>query len=202
MTLNKPSLSFVVLSLQSFRGVMFPLRGLRRLNVRKRILVVDDVEDWRAELKAILRHEYEVITAANYHDAMEVIRNREADLVIVDLRLSPGDESDRQGMELLKQLAEYRINSIVLTGYPEQELQEEAEEQYQIFDFIDKGTLAKNFQRLRDVVREAFELLEVKEKLKARSIQAASALQTVNFPEELSSWPLRKFREKRNSDHS
>jgi FixJ family two-component response regulator len=128
---------------------------------------------------------------------MEVVRNRAAELVIVDLRLSPNDENNRQGMTLLEQLAEYRINSIVLTGYPEQELQTEAEEKYQIFDFIDKNSLAKNFQRLVDVVREAFDLLEVKEKLKARSIQAASALQTVSFPEELSSWPLRKFRKKK-----
>jgi hypothetical protein len=57
---------------------------------------------------------------------MEVIKSRDAELVIVDLRLSPTDDSDRQGMELLKRLAEHRINSIVLTGYPERELQEEA----------------------------------------------------------------------------
>jgi len=165
--------------------------------MRKRILVVDDVSDWRAQLRAILKNEYEVITVDNYHDAMDVVRNRAAELVIVDLRLSANDENNRQGMTLLEQLAEHRINSIVLTGYPEQELQTEAEEKYQIFDFIDKNSLAKNFQRLVDVVREAFDLLEVKEKLKARSIQAASALQTVSFPEELSSWPLRKFRKKK-----
>lgn len=165
--------------------------------MRKRILVVDDVSDWRAQLRAILKNEYEVITVDNYHDAMDVVRNRAAELVIVDLRLSANDENNRQGMSLLEQLAEHRINSIVLTGYPEQELQTEAEEKYQIFDFIDKNSLAKNFQRLVDVVREAFDLLEVKEKLKARSIQAASALQTVSFPEELSSWPLRKFRKKK-----
>jgi DNA-binding NtrC family response regulator len=168
--------------------------------MRKRILVVDDVPDWRAQLRAILKNEYEVIMVDNYQDAMDVIRNRAAELVIVDLRLSPSDENDRQGMALLEQLAHYRINSIVLTGYPEQELQIEAEEKYQIFDFIDKNSLAKNFQRLGDVVREAFDLLEVKEKLKARSIQAASALQTVSFPEELSSWPLRKFRKKKQED--
>lgn len=165
--------------------------------MRKRILIVDDVPDWRAQLRAILKNEYEVITVDNYQDAMDVIRNRAAELVIVDLSLSPSDENDRQGMALLEQLARHRINSIVLTGYPEQELQIEAEEKYQIFDFIDKNSLAKNFQRLVEVVREAFDLLEVKEKLKARSIQAASALETVSFPEELSSWPLRKFRKKK-----
>lgn len=168
--------------------------------MRKRILVVDDVPDWRAQLQDILKNEYEVKTVANYQDAMEVIRNREAELVIVDLRLSPSNENDRQGMQLLKELARHRINAIVLTGYPEQELQEEAEEKYQIFDFIDKDTLAKNYQRLQNVVREAFKLLEMKEKLKARSIQAASALQPVSFRDELSSWPLRKYKKQRKGE--
>jgi DNA-binding NtrC family response regulator len=162
--------------------------------MRKRILVVDDVPDWRATLQAILKNEFEVKTVDSYQAAMEVVRERAAELVIVDLRLSPTDEEDRQGMELLRQLAEHRINAIVLTGYPEQKLQEEAEEEYKIFEFIDKSSLAQNFQRLREVVREAFNLMELKEKAKTRAIQAASALQTVTFPEDLSSWPLRKYR--------
>ncbi len=162
--------------------------------MRKRVLVVDDVPDWRATLQAILRNEYEVKTVDSYQAAMEVVRERSAELVIVDLRLSPTNEEDRQGMELLRQLADHRINAIVLTGYPEKELREEAEDKYKTFAFMDKSALAENMQRLREVVQEAFNLLELKEKAKTRAIQAASALQTVSFPEELSSWPLRKYR--------
>ena len=162
--------------------------------MRKRILVVDDVPDWRATLHDWLHRDYEVQTVSNYSEAMEVVRRREVELVIVDLRLSPTDENDRQGMELLKQLAEHRINAIVLTGYQEQELQEEAEEKYNAFDFIDKSALSGNFQHIRDVVREAFSLLEIKEKAKNQAIQAARALQAVSFPEDLSSWPLRRYR--------
>jgi DNA-binding NtrC family response regulator len=162
--------------------------------MRKRVLVVDDVPDWRATLQAILKNEFEVNTVDNYQAALDIIRDRTVELVIVDLRLNPTDEQDRRGMELLKYLAEQRINAIVLTGYPEKELREEAEEKYKTFDFIDKSALAENVQRLRDVVREAFNLMELKEKAKTRAIQAASALQTVTFPEELSSWPLRKYR--------
>src|SRR6185436_8555672 len=108
-------------------------------DMRKRVLVVDDVPDWRAQLQSILKGEFEVITVDSYQAAIEVIRDRGAELVIVDLRLSPTDEENRQGMDLLKLLAEHRINAIVLTGYPEHELQEEAEEKYKIFDFIDKS---------------------------------------------------------------
>lgn len=162
--------------------------------MRKRVLVVDDVSDWRAQLRDILKNEYEVITADSYNTAMEVIRKQGAELVIVDLRLSPTDENNREGMELLEQLTRYRINAIVLTGYPEEELQEEAEEKYNAYDFIDKGILAGNFQRIREIVREVFSLLESKERAKADSIRAAKALQSVTFHEELASWPLRKFR--------
>jgi len=164
--------------------------------MRKRILVVDDVPDWRTQLQAILKNEYEVQTVDSYQAAMEIVRRRDAELVIVDLRLSPTDENNRQGMELLRQLAEHRINSIVLTGYPERTLQEEAEEKYKAFDFIDKSTIAGNFKRLLDVVQEAFRILEKKQKEKNDAIKAASALQTVTFSDDLSTWPLQKYRKK------
>jgi FixJ family two-component response regulator len=97
---------------------------------------------------------------------------------------------------LLKQLAEHRINSIVLTGYPERELQEEAEEKYNAFDFIDKSSLGKNLQRLHDVVHEVFKILEGKQAEKNSAIRTATVLQPVTFNDELSSWPARKYRKK------
>ena len=165
--------------------------------MNKRILVVDDVPDWRATLREALNGDYQVKTVDNYQAAMEVIEQRAAELVIVDLRLSPIDESNRQGMDLLKQLARYRINAIVLTGYADQSLQEEAEEEYKAFDFIDKSTLGRNLQRLRDVVQEAFKLLERKQEEKNDQIKKASALQTVTFDPKLSSWPIRNYRKKK-----
>ena len=101
--------------------------------MNKRILVVDDVPDWRATLHEALNGDYQVKTVDNYESAMDVIEQRNAELVIVDLRLSPTDENDRQGMDLLKELARYRINAIVLTGYSEKALQDEAEKEYQAF---------------------------------------------------------------------
>jgi DNA-binding NtrC family response regulator len=165
--------------------------------MNKRILVVDDVPDWRATLHEALNGDYQVKTVDNYKAAMDVIQQRDAELVIVDLRLSPTDESDRQGMELLKQLARYRINAIVLTGYADQTLQTEAEEKYQAFEFIDKSTLGRNLQQLRDVVREAFGLLERKQDEKNEQIKKASSLQTVTFDPELSSWPIKNYRKKK-----
>jgi DNA-binding NtrC family response regulator len=165
--------------------------------MNKRILVVDDVPDWRATLREALNRDYQVETVDNYQAAMNVIEKRGAELAIVDLRLSPSDESDRQGMELLKQLARHRINAIVLTGYSDQSLQTEAEETYNAFDFIDKSTLGRNLQRLRDVVYEAFKILEKKQAEKDDAIKKASAFQTVTFSPDLSSWPIRRYRKKK-----
>ena len=164
--------------------------------MRKRVLVVDDVPDWRDQLESILTGDYEVETVGDYDTAMQIIRRREAELVIVDLRLSPTDETDRQGLELLKHLAEHRINAIVLTGYPEQDIKEECEEKYNAFDFIDKGTVAGNIQVIRDVVGEVFSLLEGKEKDKAEIIQRTINGDSPPFEKTLSSWPLRRFRKK------
>jgi DNA-binding NtrC family response regulator len=165
--------------------------------MRKRVLVVDDVPDWQAQLKTILKSEYEVTTADSYETALKIVLERSIELAIVDLRLSPTDENDRQGLKLLEVLAQQRINAIVLTGYAEADAREEAEEKYNAFDFIDKSALANNFQRILDVVREAFSLLEAKEKAKQQAIRAASALQSVSFTEDLAGWPLRKFRAKK-----
>jgi len=166
-------------------------------DMNKRILVVDDVPDWRATLREALNGDYQVKTVDSYQAAMDVIKQRDAELVIVDLRLSPSDEGDRQGMELLKQLARYRINAIVLTGYSDQALQTEAEEEYKAFDFIDKSTLGRNLQQLRDVVREAFQLLERKEDEKGKEIKKFNQYQTVTFNPDLSSWPIKNYRKKK-----
>jgi DNA-binding NtrC family response regulator len=165
--------------------------------MNKRILVVDDVPDWRATLHEALNGDYQVETVDNYESAMDVIEQRDAELVIVDLRLSPTDENDRQGMDLLKQLARHRINAIVLTGYSDQALQDEAEEKYKAFDFIDKSTLGRNLQQLRDVVQEAFKLLERKEDEKGKEIKKFNQYQTVTFNSELSSWPIKNYRKKK-----
>jgi hypothetical protein len=102
-------------------------------------------------------------------------------------------------MELLRELAKHRINAIVLTGYPEETLKQEAEESYKIFDFIDKGELAGNFQYLRDVVREAFSIMEKKEALKNQLIHAAASFQPVAFTKDIASWPLRQYRKQKTT---
>ena len=44
--------------------------------MRKRVLVIDDVPDWRDQLHAILKNEFEVTTVDNYEDAISVVKGR------------------------------------------------------------------------------------------------------------------------------
>src|SRR5258706_13780669 len=59
---------------------------------RERILVVDDNEDMRLTMKALLEHEgYEVDVAANGREALEVQRARPARVLVTDLFMPDAD---------------------------------------------------------------------------------------------------------------
>ena len=79
------------------------------------ILVVDDEEDIRQLVAAILRRAgYQVSVAPNGEEALDRLRSAPHDLVITDLRM-PGMD----GLQLLRQIAiEFpAVRAIVLTGY-------------------------------------------------------------------------------------
>lgn len=129
----------------------------------QRILIVEDMPDWRDQLQATLRRDgYDITTVPSYGEALAELRRNPYELVLVDLRLSPADESNRDGMELLRDLAKESIPAIVVTGYGGVELARKAIDQYHAFDFMEKQTLDLN--RLREVIKAAFK--KVKEKKK------------------------------------
>ncbi|MCD6571143.1 MAG: sigma-54-dependent Fis family transcriptional regulator [Deltaproteobacteria bacterium] len=81
----------------------------------KRILVVDDELGIRESLKKILKKEgFDVITASNGHDAFEIIRSENIDLLITDIRMVGMD-----GVELLKVCKSVSpfTEVIMITGY-------------------------------------------------------------------------------------
>lgn len=129
----------------------------------RNILIVEDMPDWRDQLESTLRRDgYTVTTVANYGEALGELRRNEYHLVIVDLRLSPSDENNRDGMILLEDLAELKIPAIVVTGYGTAELARRAFRDYGTLDFLEKKDL--KLKKLRQVVREAFRKAEEMEK--------------------------------------
>ena len=81
---------------------------------RPRILVVDDELGPRESLRMILRPAYEVATAADGSEALEILRTMPVDLVTLDLNM-PGI----QGEELMRVIRREfpRVELIVITGY-------------------------------------------------------------------------------------
>lgn len=86
---------------------------------KNRILVVDDDEDIRKTLKAILEEEgYNVDTVANGKEAIEKSNGNFYNLALIDIRLP-----DMDGTALLTEMKETtpKMIKIIITGYAELE---------------------------------------------------------------------------------
>ena len=115
-----------------------------------RILVVEDEEKWREELRQMLADlddEASVHLAIDYNTALDKINNNIYDLALVDLNL-PGDvpkfdDPDAPGLGLLAELRNSQDNQdcalIVLTGYGTTDRIRQALREYNAFDFVEKS---------------------------------------------------------------
>jgi len=86
------------------------------LDKQARILIVDDDENIRNTLKAILEDEkYVIDTAVNGGEAIQKTQKTAYNVALLDIRLP-----DMEGIELLKLLKDTvpRTRKIMLTGYP------------------------------------------------------------------------------------
>jgi excisionase family DNA binding protein len=94
---------------------------------RKNILVVDD-DPLIGQLfkRTLQRYGYEVTTALNSYEALELFARRRFDVVFLDL-VMPGLD----GSELFRRLLEIdgHIPVAIMTGYPDSDLMEKAMEQ-------------------------------------------------------------------------
>ena len=82
---------------------------------RHRILVVDDLKDWRDAIAAFLENEYDVVCTGDPHEAVTLVQESAFSLAILDQRIS----TDHSGIRLLQALREIRpgLRAIILTGY-------------------------------------------------------------------------------------
>lgn len=115
------------------------------------ILIVDDEENWRTDLKYILEGEgYSVQVASSYSEAEQTLASHAFRLLIVDIILRPTSPDDRGGLQLLREVRESfrNVGLIAISGYDVPEVAEEFGPQ----DFFDKRCL--DTQRLRERVRD------------------------------------------------
>ncbi len=88
--------------------------------IKRRIIVVDDIPHWRKLLASILA-DYEVKVIAAYDEAIAAIDEFDFDVAILDIRLEDENVWNVDGIDLLAKIRSKKPHSsiVVLTGYRE-----------------------------------------------------------------------------------
>ena len=89
-----------------------------------KLLIVDDDEEIRAQMKWALSADYEVVLAADRHAAVEAFRAEKPSAVLLDLGLPPNPGTPDEGLAALSDIlaADRFVKVIVITGQNEKEI--------------------------------------------------------------------------------
>jgi two-component system NtrC family response regulator len=86
----------------------------------KRVLVVDDVEDWQKTILGLLADEgYEVVAVGDRESALEAVKAGRFDLAVIDIRLDETDEDNTAGLSLASEVKSVLTDLpvVIITGY-------------------------------------------------------------------------------------
>ena len=86
--------------------------------VGEKILVVDDINVQRDLASRMLtKLNYQVETVASGEDAVEYLKTKEADLIVLDMIMDPGID----GFETYRQISEFRpqTKAVIVSGFTE-----------------------------------------------------------------------------------
>jgi len=92
---------------------------------RRRILIIDDEIGPRESLRILFKDHYDVSVANGGKDGLEIIKQQDPELVILDLKMP-----EMGGIEVLRQIK--KVNQatkvFILTGYGSPEVAQQAQE--------------------------------------------------------------------------
>jgi len=90
----------------------------------RKILIVDDVEEYVTSLENSLKGEYEILKAGDLEGAKKITKKENFDIAIVDIRLSEEEPSNKDGLVFLEWLKmNYpEIRVIIMSAYKEFDL--------------------------------------------------------------------------------
>jgi CheY-like chemotaxis protein len=128
-------------------------------NANPKLLVVDDIKDWRTTISGILQDNgYQVDVADSFPQATKLLATNTYDLALLDLRLDETNEDNIDGLELAKIIQNRRlpVKVIMITGYGTPEVLKKAMEpdsngRRLVADYLPKGDtdkLVKTVQRV------------------------------------------------------
>jgi two-component system nitrogen regulation response regulator NtrX len=87
---------------------------------KAKLLIVDDIADWRLTLRGLLEdHGYIVDDAATMSQAIDLLGLNNYSLALLDLRLDDPDQNNQDGLKLAKIIRDRwpNVKSIIVTGY-------------------------------------------------------------------------------------
>ena len=120
------------------------------------LLVVDDEEDLRTQMKWALADDYDVMVAGDRKRALEQVREKRPAVVTLDLGLPPRAQGTEEGFSILREIheAEPATKVIVITGRDERGFALQAVAQG-AYDYFCKPV---QIDELKVVLRRAFQL--------------------------------------------
>lgn len=111
------------------------------MNSPGKILVLDDIEDWRKTAQGLLDDQgYITLGVVSAEQAHKKLMEDDFVLAIIDMRLDEQEEGNKAGKDLCRQLRmEYpEIKLVMLTGYGDSQDAEEMRIQRVVDRFVEK----------------------------------------------------------------
>jgi len=139
-------------------------------NKKISILYVDDEENNLFSFKATFRLKYEVFTAINGAEAIELVKNNPIDIIITDQRMP-----EMTGVEFLEEIIKIDVAPmrILLTGYADMAAVVDAVNKGKIFHYLNKPWSEKE---LDQTIQRAYEVYTERQKI----IETNALLETSN----------------------
>lgn len=113
-----------------------------------RVLVVDDLEQWREQLvETLQRNGYYAESASTISEVLQQLDETLYHLVILDIRLADTDPGNIDGIDLLRELEKRGLNEatkvIMLSAHDTKEHMRLAFRDYKVVDFLSKDNFTK-----------------------------------------------------------
>ncbi len=139
---------------------------------KSKILIIEDDDGIRTQMKWALNKEYDVLLAENAKEAIDIMTQFSPPLVTLDLGLPPDPEGTDEGFRLLQEILKmsHLTKAIVVTGSPEKDAPLRAISMG-AHDFFTKPI---NLKELKTVVKRANYVQELEKKLKTLQTQLAA----------------------------
>ncbi len=132
--------------------------------MKPKLLIVDDDEEIRSQMKWALNQEYEVALGEDRPSALDLCRNLQPDVVLLDLGLPPSPGDPTQGLAALADLLEANahLKVIIITGQNEKQVALNSVAQG-AFDFLAKPV---DMAELKIVIKRAFHLAHLEAEIR------------------------------------